>query len=202
MYRQLGFVVLLLTMALVGCAPKRVSSSGAVIPSDPPSEVSTPATSAPSEEEMPAPKPISRSGPDVPVTNRKTESGAPSLGSRAVALAKAQLGKPYQWGAAGPDKFDCSGLVQYVYSNLGVRLPRVSRQQASAGVHVDREDLQPGDLVFFTLAGSRIDHVGIYIGHSKFIHAPRRHSPVREDSLHNAWWGRKFKGGRRVGQGL
>ncbi len=109
------------------------------------------------------------------------------------------MGKPYQWGAAGPDKFDCSGLVQYVYSNLGVSLPRVSRQQASAGVHVDRADLQPGDLVFFVLSGSRIDHVGIYLGHGQFIHAPRRYSPVRTDSLNNSWWRQRFKGGRRVG---
>ena len=120
------------------------------------------------------------------------------LGSDAATLAREQLGKPYQWGASGPNKFDCSGLVMYVYDNLGVKLPRITGEQAYAGVHVDREDLQPGDLVFFKLSGSRIDHVGIYLGHAKFVHAPRKHEPVRTDSLNDSYWRGRFKGGRRL----
>jgi cell wall-associated NlpC family hydrolase len=139
-------------------------------------------------------------------TAQATPPGSPArppvtgseLGLAAVALAKEQMGKPYQWGAEGPDKFDCSGLVMYVYDNLGVKLPRVSGQQAYAGVHVDRQELEPGDLVFFKINGSRIDHVGIYVGHSDFIHAPRKHIPVRTDSLNNSYWRRRFKGGRRL----
>ena len=133
--------------------------------------------------------------PDKPATQPSTGS---RLGFDAAALAKDQLGKPYQWGAAGPEKFDCSGLVMYVYDNLGVKLPRVTGEQAYAGVHVDREDLQPGDLVFFRLSGSRIDHVGIYLGHAKFVHAPRKHQPVRTDSLNDSYWRGRFKGGRRL----
>jgi cell wall-associated NlpC family hydrolase len=132
---------------------------------------------------------------DKPATQPSTGS---RLGFDAAALAKDQLGKPYQWGAAGPDKFDCSGLVMYVYDNLGVKLPRVTGEQAYAGVHVDREDLQPGDLVFFRLRGSRIDHVGIYLGHAKFVHAPRKYQPVRTDSLNDSYWRGRFKGGRRL----
>lgn len=125
--------------------------------------------------------------------------GAPrGQGYEVVALAMQQLGKPYQWGAAGPDRFDCSGLTQYVYGNLGVSLPRVSRQQAGAGVHVDRENLAPGDLVFFRISGNAIDHVGIYLGDGEFIHAPRKNHPVRLDSLNDRWWQGKFVGGRRL----
>jgi cell wall-associated NlpC family hydrolase len=132
---------------------------------------------------------------DEPAAQQSAGSG---LGSDAATLAREQLGKPYQWGASGPNKFDCSGLVMYVYDNLGVKLPRVTGEQAYAGVHVDREDLQPGDLVFFRLNGSRIDHVGIYLGHAKFVHAPRKHEPVRTDSLNDSYWGGRFKGGRRL----
>ncbi len=101
--------------------------------------------------------------------------------------------------AAGPERFDCSGLVYFVFKQLGIMLPRVSDRQASAGVHVDRKDLEPGDLVFFRLNGSRIDHVGIYLERHRFIHAPRRYLPVRTDSLNNAYWRRRFVGGRRIG---
>jgi len=135
--------------------------------------------------------PQAETTPDKPPTDSL-------LGSEAAALAKEQLGKPYQWGASGPNKFDCSGLVMYVYDNLGVKLPRVTGEQAYAGVHVDRADLQPGDLVFFKLSGSRINHVGIYLGNSKFVHAPRKHQPVRTDSLNDSYWRGRFKGGRRL----
>jgi cell wall-associated NlpC family hydrolase len=188
-------------MILGGCAPKRVTTSGVVVaPADPEPRTVLKSVPHPSatdlESALPEPKTLSRSG-DATVTPTAKEPTA--LGPRAAVLAKAQLGKPYQWGAAGPDRFDCSGLVQYVYSNLGVALPRVSGQQAGAGVPVDHKDLRPGDLVFFKLNGSRIDHVGIYVGGGRFIHAPRRHNPVRSDSLNDSWWRRRFKGGRRVG---
>ena len=198
---RISVIMALWGILLGGCSPKRVTSTGVMIAEpapEPKSEaVPTSKTSAkPTEILLPAPEPISKSGTDaVPSQTLKPTA----LGPRAVELAKDQLGKPYQWGAAGPDKFDCSGLVQYVYSNLGVPLPRVSGQQAGAGVHVDRKDLQPGDLVFFRLSGTRIDHVGIYVGRGKFVHAPSKESPVRFDSLNDTWWRGKFRGGRRVG---
>ncbi len=203
MNRPIGVLIILGGMLLGGCSPKRVTTTGVVIKEPAPADV-TVADSIPEKPSqatinpLPEPRPIAKSGGSTAVSSVPKKSTT-ALGPRAVELAKDQLGKPYQWGAAGPDKFDCSGLVQYVYSNLGVQLPRVSGQQAGAGVHVDREDLLPGDLVFFRLSGTRIDHVGIYVGRGKFVHAPRKHSPVRFDSLNNAWWRRKFKGGRRVG---
>lgn len=120
------------------------------------------------------------------------------LGYRAAEMAHQQLNKPYQWGAEGPEKFDCSGLVYYVFGSLGVQLPRVSRDQAQVGHKVTRKELQPGDLVFFVTRGKRINHVGIYIGDARFIHAPSRHNPVRSDSLNNSYWRRCFQFGRRI----
>jgi cell wall-associated NlpC family hydrolase len=208
--------VVLLGLVLPGCSPKRVLRTEPVTetPAALPAEIQDSAPvdysrdNPPGEPDSGLPDPEYRGGAGTssleaaktspPGNPPPTPPAGSDLGQEAVALAQQQLGKPYQWGAEGPDKFDCSGLVMYVYDNLGVQLPRVSGQQAYAGVHVDREDLQPGDLVFFKLNGSRIDHVGIYEGHSKFIHAPRKHVPVRRESLNNSYWRRRFKGGRRL----
>lgn len=100
--------------------------------------------------------------------------------SSAVALLTLQhLGKPYAWGATGPGSFDCSGLVCYVYAQVGIRLPRVTFEQALAGTAVRPEELQPGDLVFFR--GNA--HVGIYLGAGHFIHAPHTGDVVRISPL-------------------
>ena len=186
-------------LVLTGCSPKRVLRTAP--PEAPPAGEGLPdpqhrgAAGHSSLESIP--------GTDTGIGTPNPPGAEPLTGSRlglaAAALAREQLGKPYQWGAEGPDKFDCSGLVLYVYSELGVDLPRVSGQQAYAGIHVDRKDLQPGDLVFFRLNGSKIDHVGIYVGHGKFVHAPRRYQPVKTESLYNSYWRRKFTGGRRLG---
>jgi len=89
--------------------------------------------------------------------------------SQIVSVAKKYLGAPYRWGATGPNSFDCSGFTSYVYRQVGVSLPRVSRDQINAGERVSRKDLAPGDLVFF---GSPIHHVGMYVGGGMMIHAP------------------------------
>ena len=98
------------------------------------------------------------------------------LGQRVVDLARSHVGKPYEWGAEGPDTFDCSGLVQSVYAEVGVELPRVSRDQARAGVAVSPAEARAGDLVFF---GSPVDHVGIYAGDGTMVVAPRTGENVR-----------------------
>ena len=118
-------------------------------------------------------------------------------GERVAALVRTQVGKPYSWGSTGPERFDCSGLAMYVYRQLGIALPRVSLEQASTGVHIERSDLKPGDLVFFSLRRA-FDHVGIFLGNNRFVHAPRRHEPVRVDNLDDAWWNRAYRGARRV----
>jgi len=95
----------------------------------------------------------------------------PASGSARIAVQEAydQIGKPYQWGADGPESFDCSGLTLYAWRKAGVSLPHSSRAQYSATRRVAKEDLQPGDLVFF---GSPIHHVGIYIGDGNMINSP------------------------------
>lgn len=94
----------------------------------------------------------------------------------AVQWAYRELGKPYVWGAAGPDSFDCSGLTQYVWGKAGVYLDHYTGSQWNEGQHVDRSQLQPGDLVFF---GSDLHHVGIYVGNGNMIEAPHSGANVR-----------------------
>ena len=94
----------------------------------------------------------------------------------AVQWAYKELGKPYVWGAAGPDSFDCSGLTQYVWAKAGVYLDHYTGSQWNEGQHVSRSQLQPGDLVFF---GSDLHHVGIYIGNGNMIEAPHSGANVR-----------------------
>jgi len=102
-----------------------------------------------------------------------TGSGGASV---AVQWAYRELGKPYVWGAAGPDSFDCSGLTQYVWAKAGVYLDHYTGSQWNEGQHVSQADLQPGDLVFF---GSDLHHVGLYIGNGNMIEAPHTGADVR-----------------------
>ncbi len=114
--------------------------------------------------------------------------------------AMALLGTPYRWGGTSPDKgFDCSGLVGYVFRNaIGIELPRVSRDMAKTGQLIDdRAKLTAGDLVFFGKRGT-VDHVGIYVGEGRFVHAPSRGKDVTVSSLTEGYWSNKFLQARRV----
>ncbi|MEE4591788.1 NlpC/P60 family protein [Streptomyces sp. DSM 41524] len=110
--------------------------------------------------------------------NKAADSPAPAAGraARAVSYAYAALGKPYVWGATGPHGYDCSGLTQAAWRAAGVALPRTTYTQINAGQRVTRDQLAPGDLVFFY---SGISHVGLYIGGGRMIHAPHPGAPVR-----------------------
>lgn len=114
--------------------------------------------------------------------------------------ALALLGTPYRWGGNSPDGgFDCSGMVGYVFrSALGIELPRVSREMAKDGTKVDRASLAVGDLVFFSRRGKRVDHVGIYVGEGRFVHAPRAGRDVTVSNLDEGYWSRKYLQARRV----
>lgn len=118
-----------------------------------------------------------------------------------LARAMAALGTPYRWGGTSlKHGFDCSGLVQYAFQPLEeLELPRTSRALARLDVpSVDRADLQPGDLLFFRLRSRSVDHVAIYLGDDRFIHAPRRGSNVRIDHLSNRYWQHRFQLAKRV----
>lgn len=107
--------------------------------------------------------------------------GAVSLSSNAiVAYASNFLGRSYQWGGNGPSTFDCSGFVKYVYAHFGVSLPRVASDQQNSGNPVSREQLEPGDLVFF---GYPAHHVGMYVGNGCYIHAPKTGDVIKISSL-------------------
>ncbi|MEQ8142352.1 NlpC/P60 family protein [Streptomyces sp. OP7] len=100
---------------------------------------------------------------------------------KALAFARAQIGKPYVWGATGPGSYDCSGLTQAAWKAAGVSLPRTTYDQVNAGTTVPVSQAQPGDLVFFY---DDVTHVGIYIGNGMMIHAPKPGANVREESIY------------------
>jgi cell wall-associated NlpC family hydrolase len=131
-------------------------------------------------------------------TTRTTDTGptvnVPASGRAAVAVqtAKAQVGKPYVWAAAGPNAFDCSGLTMYSWAAAGISLPHSSSMQINVGSRVSRSQLQPGDLVFFY---SPIHHVGIYVGNGMMIHAPTENDVVKYASIDNM----PFSGASRPG---
>ena len=117
-----------------------------------------------------------------------------------IDLAHKQLGKPYVWGAEGPNSFDCSGLIYYVYKNAAsITLPRTSSAQYSAGVAVSRSNLKAGDLIFSSTDGTgNITHVAIYVGDGQMIHAPRNGKNVEKVSINNSYWNKAYVGARRV----
>jgi cell wall-associated NlpC family hydrolase len=99
-----------------------------------------------------------------------------SVAEQAIAFARAQIGKPYVWGATGPGSFDCSGLTQAAYKAAGIDLPRTTYDQVDVGTRVSEADLRPGDLIFFY---SDVSHVGLYIGGGEMIHAPHTGTVVK-----------------------
>jgi cell wall-associated NlpC family hydrolase len=132
------------------------------------------------------------SGVDQQLLAAQLMSGSSSV----VSLAVQYLGVPYVWAGASPTGFDCSGLVQYVYKQLGVSLPHntVLQWNDPRAVSVPASQLQAGDLVFF----NGLDHVGIYVGHGYFIDAPHTGAFVRIDSLHEGWYAANYDGAKRI----
>jgi cell wall-associated NlpC family hydrolase len=126
--------------------------------------------------------------------NAVTTVAPPSHYGGVVGVAMSELGKPYVYATAGPDTFDCSGLVVYAYAAMGVSLPHSSYALWNAGVYVSQDQLEPGDLVFFDGLG----HVGIYIGGGQFIHAPHTGDVVKISNLNEGWYAASYVGARRI----
>jgi cell wall-associated NlpC family hydrolase len=136
------------------------------------------------------------------------DSGKPlsklqELSNRASELAlqaMGMLGIHYKYGGTTPEGgLDCSGLVQHIFKEAwGKELPRTSVEISKVGQHVDKNDLQPGDLVFYNTLKRGFSHVGIYLGDRKFIHSPSAGGKVRIESMDVGYWKKRFNGGRRI----
>jgi cell wall-associated NlpC family hydrolase len=149
---------------------------------------------------------MSFSGPwraDVPIggfiqtpTGMTIEQAISEITSRSVLL----LGSPYRLGGSSPKEgFDCSGLVAHVMQDaFSLRFPRTTEEQAVVGISVPRNSLKPGDLVFFNTTGRPNSHVGVYLGQSRFVHAPASRGVVRIESLTQGYWARRFEQARRL----
>ncbi|MGL5004085.1 MAG: C40 family peptidase [Casimicrobium sp.] len=142
-----------------------------------------------------------------PTTMGKIEKNLRELGQRAKdaaadisSTALGLVGVNYKFGGNTPDTgLDCSGFVRYVFQQAtGISLPRSAREQAKVGQTVDKDQLQPGDLVFFNTRRFQFSHVGVYLGDNRFIHSPSRGGSVEVVNFDNSYWQKTFNGARRV----
>ncbi|MFT4045921.1 MAG: C40 family peptidase [Solimonas sp.] len=112
--------------------------------------------------------------------------------------ALGQVGRPYRYGGTTPSGFDCSGLVQFVYAQSGIKLPRTTREQHQIGRKIDLENAVPGDLLFYSFGGHGIDHVAIYLGDDEAVHAPASGRAVIVAGVHLKYWQQHFVDAVRV----
>src|SRR5690348_14796882 len=167
-------------------AARREAAARAVQPE--PAIAVAPPPQAPDPQPQPAPAPA-----PTPAPAPSPPPAPPTTHANAATIAARYLGVPYVWGGASPGGFDCSGLVMYVYAQLGVSLPHYTVSQWNATTPISTSDLQPGDLVFFDGLG----HVGLYIGNGEFIPAPHTGTVVQVASL-SGYWAAHLDGARRV----
>jgi cell wall-associated NlpC family hydrolase len=168
-----------------GPAPAPPAAPPAQQPADPadPGDAGTPSAT---------PTPSASPSPDSAQTAKDAKADSVRAAeSTALHAAAAEKGAPYRWGAAGPDSFDCSGLVVYSYRKAGRHLPRTAAQQYATTRHIPAGDRRSGDLVFFH-SGSNVYHVGVYAGHNRIWHAPYTGTRVRLERIWtpDVWYGR------------
>jgi cell wall-associated NlpC family hydrolase len=138
-----------------------------------------------------------RKSVDQDTVKKQTGSGS-DMGGIAARTAERFVGIPYRWGGdTVVDGMDCSGFVRAVYNLCGVNIPRTSREQFKVGESVALDSLKDGDLVFFGESEDRINHVGIFVGDRKFVHAPRRGDDIKVSALDEAYFSKRFIGGKR-----
>lgn len=129
----------------------------------------------------------------------ESRPAAASEGEQVVRVATGLIGSPYRYGGADPRHgFDCSGLVFYSFDRLGIEVPRTAADQRHAAKPVARDELSPGDLVFFRSSGRRVDHVGIYAGAGRFIHAPSKGAVVTYAYLDDPYYRSHFVSAGRL----
>ncbi len=126
------------------------------------------------------------------------DEGTSQAASRAAEVALDMVGTPYHYGGNTPSGFDCSGLVQYSYNRAGIRLPHSTDKLRRYSHRVSLRGLERGDLLFFDEAGAKSSHVGIYIGHDEFVHAPSTGKKVHTSNLSDRYWRNHFAEARRV----
>jgi cell wall-associated NlpC family hydrolase len=129
-----------------------------------------------------------------------TPSGWQAKAQEVLINALSLTGIKYKYGGSNPDTgFDCSGFVRYVFSQAAnLTLPPTARAISQIGKTVKKDELQPGDLVFFNTLKSAFSHVGIYVGDNKFVHAPRTGGAVRVESMQTSYWASRYNGAQRL----
>jgi peptidoglycan DL-endopeptidase CwlO len=139
---------------------------------------------------VPRPRPF-----PTPTSTVETPAAVPELLATALALR----GTPYVNGGSEPTRgFDCSGFVQWVFARHGTSLPRETREQYDEGQRVDRDEVRPGDLLFFETVSRGPSHVGIALGAGEFVHAPSSRGVVRVESYQSGYWSSRWVGARRI----
>lgn len=181
--------LLMLGSLAAGCATRQ--SAGVPVPRPFPG-APIPPTSTPAH--TPAAEPPAVIATPAAAPPVEADASAQPLLATALALA----GTPYRNGGSDPSGFDCSGFVQWVFSRHGAALPREVREQYREGDDVDREDVRPGDLVFFETVSRGASHVGIALGNDQFVHAPSSRGVVRIERFTSSYWARRWIGARRI----
>jgi cell wall-associated NlpC family hydrolase len=187
-------VLILLTAVVAGCAstgavPRPFPGAPIVTASPKPPTPSDPAAAPGDPVTAPADVPPPVAAPIAPLP----------VPPEVVITALALQGTPYRYGGSDPSGFDCSGLVQWVFRQHGVVLPREARDQFQSGTTIAPEDLRPGDLVFFaTERRGDASHVGIVLDQDTFVHAPNSRGVVRIERLELDYWSKRYLGARRV----
>ena len=202
----LGLLTTLIVFLFRGCSPSetprdttpQISTGSVQTPpaTDPPETTGAPTTAAPTvPPTTAAPTVPPTTAPTVPATTPPTLP--PALSEQVTALAKSLLGKAYAYGGTGPDSFDTSGLISYCFQQCGISAPRKMSEQFTYGASVQKDALQPGDVVFFWLeAPGEVEYVGIYMGDNVFIAVSSSNNAVEEKQLNN-YFTERLLGARR-----